>query len=683
MRILPCLLLLIGVSSTMGPVVAQSADRFENTLLPQPSTVKSRSAGDLRIAREMRVSINQASSLELAEKAQRLVTSLQNDTGIWLKAPLQSEAGSPAITLIVSDCTVTIPSLGMDESYQIEIDGAGAQIHSKTLFGMDRGIATLLQLVQQDGNGFYFPALHLEDAPRFPWRGLLIDPGRHFLPVDVVLRTLDAMAAVKLNVLHFHLTENQGFRIESKKFPLLTKLGSDGEFYTQEQIRQIVSYAASRGIRVMPEFDMPGHSTSWFAGYPELGSMPGPYKADRTFGVHDEAMDPTKESTYAFLDSFLGEMAALFPDRYMHIGGDESNGKQWQANPAIAAFMKEHHIADTKSLQAYFNDRVQAILRKHGKVMVGWDEIIDPKLPKDAVVQNWHGLDYLAEAVKQRHQVIYSQPYYLDHDVSAEQIYAADPIPAGAGLTADESRLILGGEACMWGEQVVPATIESRIWPRAGVVAERLWSPQNVQDVNDLYRRLRIESRRLDNLGQSVSGPQRLLRQLSAQDDPATLKTLAAAVQPDDFSTRSRTQQNTVDTPMTGFVDAVIFDPPLRYNLAKLMRRYLDASDETSRIEPRQQLQSLFASWQTAGDRLVVFCAESPRLHVVQARAQQLAALGRLGILALAHEQDHTRLSDAEQAEIDRVMKTAAAHDESLVEFVILPPMNDLFARVR
>jgi hexosaminidase len=663
-------------------VVAEPANRFENTLLPQPTTVKSQSAGDLRIAPEMHVSINQASSLELAEKARRLVSSLRNDTGIWLKAPLQPEDGSPAVKLIVSDCTITTPSLGMDESYQIDVDGAGAQIRAKTLFGMDRGIATFLQLVQQDGSGFYFPALHLEDAPRFPWRGLLLDPGRHFLPVDVVLRTIDAMAAVKLNVLHFHLTENQGFRIESKKYPLLTKLGSDGEFYTQDQVREIVAYAARRGIRVVPEFDMPGHSTSWFAGYPELGSVPGPYKADRTFGIHDEAMDPTKESTYAFLDAFFSEMATLFPDRYVHIGGDESNGKQWQMNPAIAAFMKEHHFADTKALQAHFNDRVQEILRRHGKIMVGWDEIIDPNLPRDVVVQNWHGLDYLAEGVKQGHQVIYSKPYYLDHNFTAEQIYAADPVPAGAGLAEDESRLILGGEACMWGEQVVPATIESRIWPRAAVVAERLWSPSNARDVDDLYRRLRVESRRLDNLGQSISGPQRLLRQLSGQDSSAVLNTLAAAVQPDDFSTRSRTQKNTVDTPMTGFVDAVTFDPPLRYNLERLMKRYLDASDESSRIEPRQQLQSLFAAWETAGNELVSFCANSPRLHVVQARAQQLAALGHFGTSALTHDQSHTKLSDSESAEIDRVMKTAGALDESMVEFAVLPPMNDLFARV-
>ena len=195
----------------------------------------------------------------------------------------------------------------------------------------------------------------IQDQPRFPWRGLMIDIARHYQPPEVLKRNLDAMAAVKLNVFHWHLTEDQGFRVESKKFPKLHTMGSDGFFYTQDQVREIIAYAAERGIRVIPEFDIPGHATSWLVGHPELGSAPGPYKIERGAGIFEPALDPTRDQTYKFLDGFLGEMAALFPDAYMHIGGDENEGKQWDRNPQIQAFMKAKGIKDNHALQAYFN----------------------------------------------------------------------------------------------------------------------------------------------------------------------------------------------------------------------------------------------------------------------------------------------------------------------------------------
>jgi hexosaminidase len=198
----------------------------------------------------------------------------------------------------------------------------------------------------------------IQDRPRFRWRGLLIDSARHFQPLDVIRRNLDAMAAVKLNVLHWHLSDNQGFRIESKRYPKLHGLGSDGHYYTQDEVRGVIAYAQARGIRVVPEFDMPGHGTSWLVGHPELGSAPGPYAIERKPGVMDPTLDPTREEVYRFLDRFLGEMAALFPDAYLHIGGDENEGKHWAANPRIQAFMQRAHgLQDKHALQAYFNRR--------------------------------------------------------------------------------------------------------------------------------------------------------------------------------------------------------------------------------------------------------------------------------------------------------------------------------------
>jgi hexosaminidase len=244
------------------------------------------------------------------------------------------------------------------------------------------------------------PAVTIRDQPRFRWRGLLIDVARHYQPIEVLKRNLDAMAAVKLNVFHWHLTENQGFRIESRKFPKLHQMGSDGLYYTQEQAREIVAYAAERGIRVVPEFDMPGHSTAWLVGYPELASLPGPYEIERRAGIFDPTLDPTREEVYKFLDSFMGEMAALFPDAYLHIGGDENEGKQWDRNPQIQAFMKEKGLKDNHALQAYFNQRLLKILQKHKKKMIGWDEILQPDLPRDVVIQSWRGPTALAEAAR-------------------------------------------------------------------------------------------------------------------------------------------------------------------------------------------------------------------------------------------------------------------------------------------
>ena len=272
----------------------------------------------------------------------------------------------------------------------------------------------------------------------------MIDCGRHFEPIPVILRTLDGMEAVKLNVFHWHLTEDQGFRIESFGFPEFQKTGSDGLFYTQAQVREVVAYAHARGIRVVPEFDMPGHTTSWFVGYPDLASGPGPYTVQRRFGIHDAAIDPTRESTYKFLDAFLGEMAGLFPDAYMHIGGDESNGKQWMANAQIRAFMHSQNIKDTAGLQVYFNQRLLKILTKYHKHMVGWDEILTPGLPTDIVVQSWRGVDSLDRGATEGYQGILSAPYYLDAMKSAADHYLADPIPANSSLTPRPAETHLG-----------------------------------------------------------------------------------------------------------------------------------------------------------------------------------------------------------------------------------------------
>src|SRR5579872_2928092 len=314
--ILSCLFL----SSVLS--VAQSQPPLN--LMPMPSSVQTGS-GQLPITQSFSVAVTGNQEHSLQAEVQRFTTVLSRITGI----PFLPKAGdTPTLTVHADRGREAIQKLGEDESYELTVSGAGAQLNAPTALGAIRGLQTFLQLVEITPSGFAAPAVTIKDQPRFQWRGLMMDVSRHFIPIDVLKRNIDGMAAVKMNVLHWHLSDDQGFRVESKRFPKLTGDGSDGLYYTQAEIRDVIEYAHQRGIRVMPEFDMPGHSRSWVVGYPDLASGPGPF----TLESGDPIIDPTRESTYKFLDKFIEEMARLFPDAYFHIGGDEVDGKQWDAN---------------------------------------------------------------------------------------------------------------------------------------------------------------------------------------------------------------------------------------------------------------------------------------------------------------------------------------------------------------
>ena len=304
---------------------------------------------------------------------ERLFFRLTRQTGIPLAQKIVNVEQRPMLSIVVRERDHESPQrLGDDESYALEAGASQVTITSAEALGAVRGIETFLQLVSQNSGqpaGFSIAGVNIRDEPRFPWRGLSLDVARHFIPLDEVGRTIDGMSAVKMNVLHLHLSDSEGFRIESKRFPRLTELGSDGMYYTQAAMRELIGYARERGVRIVPEFDVPGHATSWLVGYPELGSRTGSFEIARNFDTSIDLIDPTRESTYRFLDGFVGEMAALFPDQYFHIGGDEVNSKEWDANARIRAFMQAHKLADANALQAYFNRRLLQIVTKHGKHM--------------------------------------------------------------------------------------------------------------------------------------------------------------------------------------------------------------------------------------------------------------------------------------------------------------------------
>jgi len=606
----------------------------------------------------------------------RMLHRLEYQTGVPIGKDIQKDSTNASLVIDVKGAGEAVQSVDEDESYSLNVTASGAKLQANTVVGALHGMETLLQLVQPDRLAYFLPAVSIEDAPRFRWRGLLIDVGRHFEPVSVIERTLDGMAAVKLNVFHWHLSEDQGFRIESKLYPKLTGMGSDGLYYTQEQAKEVVAYARARGIRVVPEFDMPGHSVSWFVGYPEISSGPGPYKVRREFGISDEAMDPTRDSTYKFLDGFIGEMATIFPDSYLHIGGDESNGAQWKGNPRIVEFMQKHDMKDTAALQAYFNQHLLKILEKHHKHMIGWDEVLNPALPKDVVVQSWRGEESLAAGAKQGYQGILSAPYYLDAMKSAEQHYLADPLPANSDLTAAQRSLILGGEVCMWGEQLNEWTIDSRIWPRTAAIAERFWSPENIRDVNDMYRRLNVMSVRLEAFGLTHLTHEDVgLRALTGSLDIDAMRVFASALEPVSFHDRYEGQHTSQLTPLDRLVDAVRPDPPSRHEVEVLVKALLE--NPSQHEAERRRLQAIFASWAAAAPKVQQQVAASPLLSAdATERAQQFAQLADIGSQALASLTGSGVAAGWKQSSLAAI--DAAQKPQGLVRFTVLGPIRDL-----
>jgi hexosaminidase len=625
-RFLPMLLFCAAV----GPVAAQQ----RHALMPVPASLQV-SAARLPLDARFSVAIAAHSDARLRGAVERALTRLRSRTA--LRMPPTAVAGNSGTLVVeVRKASSPFPTLGDDESYSLRVSEHQAVLRAETTLGALRGLETLLQLVSGDRLGFYLPAVTIDDRPRFPWRGLLIDVARHWMPMEVVKRNIDGMAAVKLNVLHLHLTEDQGFRIESRKYPKLHQLGSDGLYFTQDQMRDIVRYAADRGIRVLPEFDMPGHATSWLVGHPELASAPGPYAIERKWGIFDPTLDPTRESTYRLLDGFLGEMAAVFPDAYMHIGGDENNGKQWASNGEIQAFMRQRGLPDAHALQARFNQRVAKILARHGKRMVGWDEILHPDLPHDIVVQSWRGQESLADGARKGYAGLLSNGYYLDYIYPAAQHYLVDPLPAGTVLTGEEQQRILGGEACMWAEFVSPDTIDSRIWPRMAAIAERFWSAREVRDVADMYRRLDVVSVQLEELGLlHNSGPAAMLRRLAGAGDASPLETLWAVIEPVKKYERPDLRPADQMMPLTRLVDAAVPDSRDTRRFAAALQRLL--ADHERRESGRSEVEGLLERWRDVHPELHVLIDASPALHEVRPLADDLVDAAEIGLQALAY----------------------------------------------
>ena len=650
------LFLLVAVSILISLASAQTQSQLN--LMPMPANVQT-GTGQLLISQAFSVQVTGAHDGSLDAAVQRFTAQLSRQTGI----PFRPKSGAAATLTIHADHgREAVQKLGEDESYELTITDSSAKLQAPTTLGVLRGLQTFLQLVQITPAGFAAPAVVINDQPRFPWRGMLIDVSRHFIPLDVLKRNLDGMAAVKMNVLHWHLSDDQGFRAESRKFPKLTGMGSDGMFYTQEEIRDLIAYAHDRGIRVIPEFDIPGHSRSWFLGYPELASGPGPFSLESG----DPIMDPTRESTYKFLEKFIAEMSKLFPDEYFHIGGDEVDGKQWDANPKIQEFIHAHGLKNNQDLQAYFNQRLEKIVAKNHKVMVGWDEILHPDLPKNIVVQSWRGQQSLAIAAQQGYRGLLSYGYYLDLMWPAARHYAVDPMSgAAAALTPEQKSLILGGESCQWAEWVTPENVDSHIWPRNAAVAERLWSPQTVIDPDSMYSRLHAVSLELETLGLTHnSARERMLRRMAGVEDLTALRVLADVVEPVKDYNRWSDEKGPIDfhAPLTRMIDAAYPESETARKFNDAVQKFAQSGykDKTTETEIREWL----TLWRDNDARLHPLLKSSALLQEDVPVSENLSGLGAAGLQALDYLDQSEQAPDwwkTQQLELtDRAKKPTA-----------------------
>ena len=759
-------------------------DRAQVYLMPLPLKLTLNS-GQFVIGSDLGHIFKEISTSRLEGIVNRFYSRLGSQIGISFK-----DGNAKKLILDCQNASNNYPSILDDESYSLSVNNNEIMLSANSETGILYGLESLLQLAKEENGQWIFPALNLIDKPRYPWRGLMIDVARHWIPKKVILRNLDAMAAVKMNVFHWHLTEYQGFRIESKIYPKLHEMGSEGNYYSQEDIKEVINYAADRGIRVIPEFDMPGHTTAWFVGHPELATIPGTYVLDTVFGVLDPVMDPTKNKVYDFLDNFIGEMAALFPDEYIHIGGDEVNPKQWEENTEIQEYMEDKRFSDHHELQAHFNTRLQNILEKHGKKMMGWDEIIHPDLPKNNIaVQSWRNHKSLWDAASNGNKAVLSAGYYLDHKQSSAFHYKVDPlvitgavtieidstnwkgwdckmyvrdmemesslylfgegdnlrgimnfmdsssgftnIDVNSGilifdyespfgdisyelevkgdsikgeakvalftidikgkrtggtdmvdgkplpkfekiepLTSEQSKNILGGEACMWSEMVDEITIESRIWPRAAVIAEKLWSPKELtQDVTDMYRRLIKLDDGLAGLGlQHQASSEILIRDMVEEADVEPLLTLVSILQEDKLFNRMKiyVPELYTKTPLNRIVDAARPESYVAYNF----NNDVDLWIETKNKDAESRIIHSLEIWSTNHTELALAFKNVEHLKEVEPHSKHLSELSKLVLNAILYPESLKNRNP----EIESLLKKGAMSYGGTV----LPIMNGM-----
>lgn len=771
------------VCSLFLPFSVLSAPAGDLPLMPWPQQVEQpQDGGSLALTTPLEVKV---SGDDLSEALPRWQLRLARQTGNP-RLPVSSSATTLKIT--IARKVAPTPQPDSDESYRLTVNGAGIQLDAETRFGAMRGMETLLQLVH---NGA-LSLVTINDRPRFPWRGILIDSARHFLPIETLKRQIDGIAAAKMNVFHWHLTDDQGWRFASSHYPQLQEKASDGLWYSQQQMRDIVSYASERGVRVVPEIDFPGHASALAVAMPQLISAPGPYQMERGWGVFKPLLDPSNEQVYQFIDTLVGEVAAIFPDPYIHIGGDEVDASQWNSSESVRQFMQQQGLKDAHALQAYFNQRVEKILEKHRRQMVGWDEIYHPDQPRSIVIQSWQGPDALGEVAKNDYRGILSTGFYLDQAQPASYHYRNEVWPQGlegadrlqdkevaqswqftlprlkgkplsgsftlidavggwrgfidfdgrsrrmvrdvrwlapnqftfrvdswmgelqptlsvtgdkisgywrignvryptagtrlaqtppgiAPPVPDEAQLrnnLLGGEAALWAEMVDESVIDVRLWPRAFVVGERLWSAQDVNNVQNMYRRLAaVDSWSVVSVGlQQHAQAQLQMTRLANSSDIIPLQIFAEALEPAQWYTRQHLKYQaghyTLAEPFNRLADIL----PAESDKVRELDHQVDALIVNR--GDRQALQAIrhqLRAWQQNIPQVEPLLAQNPQLRPLLPVAGQVAAISQMGLSLLDAMESERTFGAREVAKMHQLLDQAALTQDEVVIALVYP----------
>jgi hexosaminidase len=531
---LVCLLSIFLSTSLLAAAPDTSAQRL--SLVPLPARVD-RLPGKFTINPATSVVVDKKSPA-LNDMAAFLAGQLRQSTGY--RVPLVTGADVKGLKNAILLSTALVGKPTPEEGYELSVTPKFIRLTGSAPAGIFRGMQTLLQLLPEafdeqvpvGGITWDVPAVWIEDAPRFSWRGMHLDVGRHFAPKEFVKKYIDLIARYKFNMFHWHLTEDQGWRIEIKKYPLLTSVGAwraetmgDGQpcggFYTQEDIKEVVEYARQRFVTIVPEIEMPGHAQAALAAYPQFSCTGGPFQVATRWRVFEDVYCAGNDSTFAFLQDVLDEVVPLFPGPFFHIGGDECPKTRWRACPKCQARIKAEGLKDENELQSYFVRRIEKYLNDKGKKMVGWDEILEGGLAPNATVMSWRGMEGGIAAARQNHDVVMSptrsvyfdykqgrtgEPTAIGEFLPIDSVYAFDPVPPE--LSEQEAKHILGGQANVWREYMpTNALIEYMVFPRACALAEVLWTRKEERDFNGFAARLESQIVRLGARGVNVRIP--------------------------------------------------------------------------------------------------------------------------------------------------------------------------------
>lgn len=675
-------------------------------LMPWPASI-ARESGELALSGAWQLS-SRCDSEQVAPAFERFDRDVLRRTGAV-------PGTQPKISLRVR-CERSKGFDAMDgETYSLSVALDGVRIDAAGAMGVLRAFATLRQLISMHSGEPTIPLVSIQDAPRFRWRGIMLDVARHFIEVSTIERQIDAMERMKLNVLHLHLSDDQAFRVESKRLPKLHTVGSHGQYFTQEQVRHLVAYAVERGVMIVPEFDVPGHSRAIIEAHPEIGATAA---RSRPPFPPDVALNPAIPRTYRFLRTLFEEMAQLFPAPYFHIGGDEVSDTVWADNSEIEAWAQREKLDSKRDIESHFARRVIDIVRAAGKTPIGWEEIAATEIPKEAIVHAWQSSNVTASATAQGHRTIVSAGYYLDLLMPADFHYAIDPLDTSAAgftpaeaerirklnplfaqmltdaqvtkplpaLTAQQARLVLGAEAALWGELVTDEMVDHRLWPRAAALAERFWSPANVRDPTDMYRRLAVVHDQLTMSGLEGKANRRRMIARLAPGDAQAVRTLLDIVTPvrnmaRDHRIVAAARGQIIEQQLNTLADAAPADSLVAQQFIDEARRFASGESELA-----PALRSQLAIWRENDARFAAIANGKAMLEPALPTSASIAALAQIGFEAVNAIERQANGAEQSWDVAEKLLASAEAHDAAsrlpLVSFIGSHPPADLIIAI-